>query len=139
MRRFWRNLPFFWKVYTGAVALICIVVLLAEFAEDFIPYMVNKRESNLIVLEEWLDRYEQANPAGRKGLRAAMRGQGVWFIELPPGVHESQAAQLAAGDLPRRPILDLLPESDDWEHDWTVVDRKLPSGELLAAGIPEPQ
>ena len=137
MKRSWRNLPFFWKVYAGAVALICVVVLLAEFAEDFIPYMVNEREENVAVLEQWLDIYEQAEPGERGLLLQSMRKEAIWFVDLPGGVHEGLAVPGVPESPARRPILDILPESDDWENDWTIVDRTTADGRLLAAGIPE--
>ncbi|MDL2307791.1 HAMP domain-containing protein [Desulfovibrio sp. OttesenSCG-928-C06] len=138
MSRIRNRLSFFWKVYAGAVCLICVVIAFAEVAEDYIPDMLNSRERSSRVLEQWLDRYEAADTGARGDLLAAMRESGVWFIDLPPGARTGAVTDGAGEGSARSPVMGILPESDDWESEWVIVDRVLPDGRLLAAGLPEP-
>lgn len=135
MKKFWNNLPFFWKVYLSAILLILSVVFVAECSEDLIPYITNYKRMNQAELEKLLDEYIESDDRHAEW-HDEMKKQGIWLLDIPlsalggwvdmsDGKHEFS-------------VLEFLPDSDDWTDDWIIVEKILPDGRLVAMGLDEP-
>ena len=133
MRKFWYNLTFFWKVYLSAIVLIIAVVFVAEFAEDAIPYFTDYRRLNQSELETLLNEYAESGE-DKAVWRERLKRDGIWLFDAP------LAAISSMPDSPARRlrVIDMLPEIDDLEDEWAIVEKQLPDGRLIAMGLPEP-
>lgn len=70
----------------------------------------------------------------RSGWQERLKRDGIWLFDAPLEL-VNPFMEPTGGELI---VLDLLPESDDWEDEWVIVETLLPDGRLVAMGLPEP-